>query len=300
MPKRKKTLSEKLSEVDSFLNIEIFSADDFDQMVHRYIPQFRDLESIKELTEGNDNALKILDAQKYRSFLKKIRVFTNIEGHPLYDKEESERKGIKHHILAIALSQFNKQRLKETENDLASSQREVRDLTEIIPPSSVEKLNYKELQELYTAELKDKDGKPFISDKKRSQKLWWAWDREFNWYEDHTVKEISGAIQVDVKTIRQAGPEPKGRARSGKAINTLLYSPDECLEILKWWLDDYLPKKTKEREFTKLFGGTILNNLKFGNHNLSEMEMDKVRKVVLDICGPEAAPYSSVFDAREK
>jgi hypothetical protein len=128
MPKRKKTLSEKLSEVDSFLNIEIFSADDFDQMVHRYIPQFRDLESIKELTEGNDNALKILDAQKYRSFLKKIRVFTNIEGHPLYDKEESERKGIKHHILAIALSQFNKQRLKETENDLASSQREVRDL----------------------------------------------------------------------------------------------------------------------------------------------------------------------------
>jgi hypothetical protein len=303
MPKRKKTLSEKLSEVDSFLNIEIFSADDFDQMVHRYIPQFRDLESIKELTEGNDNALKILHANKYRSHLKKIRGYTHIEGDDRYAKlsesaQESECKDIKHHILAIALSQFNRQRLKETENDLASSRREVRDLKEIIPPSSIEEAEYKDLQKLYKSGLKNKDGTPFISNKKRSQKRWWAWDREFNWYEDHTVKEISGALQVNVKTIRQAGPEPKSRTRVGKAVNTLLYSPDDCLEILKWWLGHYLPRKTKDKEHIKHTGEMILNNLKFGNHNLSEVEMNKVRKVVLDICGPEAAPYSSVFDAR--
>ena len=79
---------------------------------------------------------------------------------------------------------------------------------------------------MYTAELKDIKGEPFISDKRRSQKLWWAWDTDFNWYENHTLKEIEQAIQVDVKTIREAVPKPKGRTRSGKAINTLLYSPD--------------------------------------------------------------------------
>lgn len=42
----------------------------------------------------------------------------------------------------------------------------------------------------------------------------------------------------------------------------------------------------------------ILNNLKFGDHNLSDPEIDKVKRAVLDICGPVTKPYFSPFDER--
>ena len=141
-------------------------------------------------------------------------------------------------ILAIALSVYNARRAKEAEKTLA--------LVKEISPSSLEKVTYKENQDLYASLIKH--GKiSSAQSKRRNQKLWWKCDTNFNWYAPHTVKEIEQAIQVSGQTIRNTFPNPKGRTKSGKAANTFQYSPDECLEILKWWLDHYLPRKTKKK-----------------------------------------------------
>ena len=187
MSKRKKDLSDKLSEADSFLDTGKFNEDDYVKLYRRYIPT----------SERTSWLLDTIENSSPNMFWQTDRA--------------------KQTILAIALSKHNEHRAEEAEKILS--------LVKEISPSSVEKANYKVFQELYTAELKDIKGEPFISDKKRSQKLWWAWDTDFNWYAPHTVKDFEQALQVNDETIRKAVPKPKGRTTSGMAKNTFLYTP---------------------------------------------------------------------------
>lgn len=118
MPKRKKDLSDKLSEADSFLDTGNFSDRDIDEMALRYHPNFTTIKSIKDLKVSS-----IPYAKYFSILLKKIR-------DPSLNK--SERKFFIQRILAIALSQNNKRRLKETEIRLAMSRWEVRNLTAMV------------------------------------------------------------------------------------------------------------------------------------------------------------------------
>lgn len=268
--KRKKTISEKLSKAESVLDTGKFDDDDYVELYHRYIPK-------RESTSW------LLDPLKYSS--------TNLKTDEQLEQLIYQRGYAKQTILAIALSQLDKQRLKETEqrlketkDSLAISQMEYRHLEEGIPPglSDSERVIFlrkrvDETCELMDAGLSDVDAK--------CAPRWVEWNMlNFNWYQDHQLKEIEQAIQVDVKTIRAAVDKPKGRKKSGKSTwaKNFLYCPDECLFIMKWWLRTYLPAKSKGSVLS-LAAGTIIR-MSCYKYDLSDAEQQKIINAVEEVC----------------
>ena len=97
MPKRKITIDDKLAKADSFLDTSKFNEDDYVELYHRYIPQ-------------NKSTSWLLDTLKDSS--------TSLETHEQIEKLFYQQEHARQTILAIALSQLDKQRLKETEQRL--------------------------------------------------------------------------------------------------------------------------------------------------------------------------------------
>ncbi len=215
-------LWEKLSSAKSFTDTSIFSDHEYFDLLRRFHPAFRNVKTIDELGK-----LPVLYAKYYKQLLETI---VSSSSNKLAEQEYAKQV-----ILAISLFVYHARRAEEAEKTLV--------LIKKVSPGALEKAEYKEFQELGARLIKTGYKSP---KKRKSAKLWWAWKLDFNWYAPHTVKEIEQAIQVSGQTIRNTFPNPKGRTKSGKAANTFQYSPDECLEILKWWLDHYLPRKTKK------------------------------------------------------
>ncbi len=268
MPEVKKIKSEegKLSNVYSFTDTKNFRDDEYFHMLRLFHPAFKNVKYSNDIDK-----CPMPYVGRYRHLIDSIM---DVSSNRLGEQEIAKQT-----ILAIALSQRNAQRVNYAEAFLAK--------VEKLAPGAVAKVRNEETKELIASIRKDRRYVPRKSNR-RNQKRWWIFDENFNWYAEHTVKEIEAAIQVDGRTIREAFPKPKGRTNVGKAKNVFNYSPNECLKGLTWWLGKYLPKKSGDIDFSIQTGKIIL--LKLDDYGLTNAEKEKVRNVVLKTCGPLAEP----------
>ena len=262
-------LIDKLSAVDSFMDIGNFSDKDYFELLRCYHPAFAKTEFPKD----NDDPIKcpVTYAKRYQQLINAI-----VDDSSNSPVEQTFAKQI---IRAIALSQHNAQRANRAEDLLER-------IKEFAPgKKAMHMVLFKEYDELVDRLEK---GEKNLSDEISStnKNRWLNWDRNFNWYASHTLQELANAIQVDKKTIRTSISKPKSRTTTVKAANTFYYSSDECLKVLKWLLGVYLPKRNRgDFEFSIHTGKIIL--LSLDNHELLDTDKEKVRNAILESCGPE-------------
>ena len=123
--------------------------------------------------------------------------------------------------------------------------------------------------------------------KPRKIPSYWPYDLEFNWYAEHTRKELSEAIYVDEKTIRvECEVDPSIKRPVGKTM-VYLYTAEESLDVLYWWLTELLPKRTKkDTEFPLYTARNILFEM-LNKKDLSEDAKKIVTKKILPVWGAE-------------
>ena len=220
--------------------------------------------------------------------------YDRIEKELFYGKKKEYAKQI---TLAFALSQHNAKRAKEAEEFIKLIEKE--------EPSAYLKVWYEINVSRLGARLlrqksKGKSKKNLPLTKVNKEKLkkflqktkWRDWDRDFNWYAPHTTAEISMAVKVSKQTILRHFPKPKARITKGKA-SAFLYSKDDMILGMEWWLWDYLAGKCKDRITMWGFGQEILKTEWF--KHLSKTGEEKISRVLVDPIRPEPRSTHGFF-----
>jgi len=111
----------------------------------------------------------------------------------------------------------------------------------------------------------------------------------FNWYAEHTRKEIVEVIMVNERTIRKQCPVKPSLQKTVGKTKADLYTAEESLDVLYWWLTEFLPKKTKGYPDIPLKVAQLILMAILFEHDLSKAARHKVIKKIIPACGPE--PY---------
>jgi hypothetical protein len=308
--KRKKTLSEKLSKADSFLDTGKFNGKDYDDMFELceklLSDDLRKAKFLKGILLCDPSKLKrgwVEPRSKSRWEKEYEAEWVEPDGKSPYDRIDEEihksnpKDYAKQITLAFALSILSKDYAKKAEKA-----EEFIKLIKKLAPTAWLKVSYEINIRRFDPQPPKKElsitrkGLKKLKELQQKRKCE-DWDRDFNWYAPHTAKEIATAVKVHPDTIRKHFQKPKGRTTSVKAANTFQYSANEMIKVMEWWLWDYLLGKCNWFQI-HLFVLEILETEWF--KHLSKTEEEKIRKVLEEPVRPKtgSANVFSPFDRR--
>ena len=119
-------------------------------------------------------------------------------------------------------------------------------------------------------------------------KTYWSYNFNFDWYAEHTRREISEVILVDEKTIRVKCNVRPSRKREVEIRRSKadLYSAEESLGVLYWWLTEIFPRKAKFYPDDSFTTARLILSTMFDKQDLSEDAKQIIANKILPACGP--------------